>query len=200
MLNEIEIKIADYLLKYLESCGGQSIKDNYFEKLTQNGFNRFDIYRVIKALIDDFKLIRSEGADEYRLFLKPEGTKAAKIGIVKYLDEIDQDKQLDRAAKKASIKGVDTAISNSKKAIWIAVVVPIVLALLQIGFQYKYQVNNTSNDRNENGKIGTNVDFSKLPLKRADTVFIEKVKYSLKHDSVFLNEIKQLIDNDKMNN
>lgn len=190
MLNEEQIKIADFLLKYLDSRGGKSSKDDYPDELRKKGFDNLEVKALVKILIENLGLVGYINDTNQWIMLTPAGNKAARIGIEKYLDDLEHDKQLDREEKRANIKGNETSIKNSKKAIVIAIVVPIVLALLQIGYQYKYQVNNTGNNGDKHSQIRSHDGLSNFPITREDTFLIEKLKYSLKHDSVFLNEIK----------
>lgn len=53
---------------------------------------------------------------------------------------------------------------------------------------------NTISDRNDNGNDGTEIYHSQFPLKLTDTLLVEKIQYLLKHDTIFLNDIKNLID------
>lgn len=198
MLNKQQVEIADFLLKHLESRGGKSSLDDYPEKLRKQGFDDFDWHTLVKILIDHLGLLDYAGNSDYWIMLTPEGNKAAKIGIEKYFDEIEQDKLLDRNEKLANISGVDTAKRTAKISIAIsifAVIASIVIPLLL----NKTEVNNPANidTQSENGK---NSDHSQIPLQLIDTLSIEKLKYSLKHDSVFLNDIKQLINNESTKN
>jgi hypothetical protein len=203
MLNKQQVEIADFLLKHLESRGGQSKRENYIETLVQHGINPFDIEPVIRLLVDDLKLIRSEGAIDSELYLKPEGIRVAKIGIVKYMDEIDQDKQLDRAAKKATIKGVDTANKTAKVSkilSIVAIVISIILPFLVVRYDNFINKKNDPTKSDTDRQNGKNYTNSQIPFQLTDTLFVEKLKYSFKHDSVFLNEVKQLINNDSTKN
>ena len=198
MLNRQQVEIADFLLKHLESRGGKSSLDDYPEKLRKQGFDDFDWHTLVKILIDHLGLLDYAGNSDYWIMLTPEGNKAAKIGIEKYFEEIEQDKQLDRNEKLANISGVDTAKKTARISIAIsifAVIASIVIPLLL----NKTEVNNPAkvNTQSDNGQKATN---SQIPFQLTDTLFIEKVKYSLKHDSIFLKDIKQLIDNDKRKN
>jgi hypothetical protein len=201
MLNKKQVEIADFLLKHLESRGGKSSLDDYPEKLRKQGFDDFDWHTLVKILIDHLGLLDYAGNSDYWIMLTPEGNKAAKIGIEKYFDEIEQDKQLDRNEKLANISGVDTAKRTAKISIFLSIIA--VFISVTVPFLTDKKSNNGINQNAtgyENGQAGHQIDFSKFPFQWADTVFIEKVKYSLKHDSVFLNDIKQLINNESTKN
>lgn len=194
MLNKQQIEIADFLLKYLDSKGGKSSLDDYPEKFQKQGFDHFDSHSLVKILIQELGLLTHPGNSDHWIMLTSEGTRVAKIGIEKYFEEIEQDKQLDRDSKKANIEGITKANKNSKRAIIIAVFIPILIAAIQIYFDNRKNSvaygNNDGGDRPE-------VNHSQFPFNRADTLLIEEIKNSLKHDTVFINEVKQLIDNKK---
>lgn len=183
MLNQKDIEIADFLLKYMDSIGGKSSLDDYTIKLRKQGFDDFDIHSLVKILIKQLKLIDYVGNSDNWIVLTPEGTKAAKTGIKKYFDEIEQDKQLDRTAKKSSIKG----IRNAKILSTVAIVVSILSLMKEPLINKIYNTNNQSGNGHE-------INHSNIPIQLADTLFIEKLKNSLKHDTLFLNEIKDIIN------
>jgi len=187
MLNQKQIEIADFLLKYLYSVGGSSSLDDYPAKLSKQGFNDFEWHSLRQILIENLELINFVGRSDYNIMLTPDGNKAAKIGIEKYLAEIEQDKQLDREAKKSSISGVRNAKKLSVIAIAASVLIPLSLEIFK-------NVVNKPTDANANSENGIKIGNSTVPLNLADTLFVEEIKNSLKHDTVFLNEIKDLID------
>lgn len=197
MLTPLQIEIADALLKHLIEFNGKSSLDEYPEYLRKRGFNWLDYNIVIQLLIKQLELIDYAGNDDYFINLTLEGNKAANIGMKKYLELREEDIQLDRQAKRASIKGVEKANKNSKLAMVIAIIIPIVLAVLQISIQYKNQINNAGNDRDGNSHIRTQDGHSDKPFNLTDSLFIEELKNSLKHDTVFLNDIGRLINNQK---
>ncbi len=183
MLNKKQIEIADFLLKYLYSAGGSSSLDDYPAKLRKQGFDDFEWHTLRQILIENLELINFVGRSDYNIMLTPDGNKAAKIGIEKYLTEIEQDKQLDRAAKKSSIHG----IRNAKIFSGIAIVISI-LSLIK-----EPLINKISNTNNQSHN-GQEISNPNIPIQLTDTLFIEELKNSLKHDTVFLNDIKDLIN------
>jgi len=187
MLNDKQLEIANFLLKYLESKGGKSNLDDYPEELKKRRFDYLDSSYITDYLIENLGLIKYWGEPKYWIVLTPEGYKASSIGLQKYFEEIEQDKQLDRNSKKASIDGIKKANKNSKRAIIIAVIIPLLIAAIQIYFDNR---NNSIDNRNNNSSNRPEINHSQFPFNRADTLFIEKIKNSLKHDTVFLNDIK----------
>ena len=192
MLNDKQIQIADSLLKHLESRDGKSSKDDYPGKMQKLGFDYPDVAYICDILINQLELLDYWGDDKYWITLTPDGYKAAKLGLKKYFEILEQEKQLDILAKQASIDGVKKANRNSIIAIVFAFIVPISITL----FENYPRINNSRDNRDKNGNVRSDVDLSKFPDNRTDTIFIEKVKYSLKHDSLFLNDVKKLIIND----
>ena len=183
MLNQKQIEIADFLLKYLYSVGGSSSLDDYPAKLRKQGFDDFEWHSLRQILIENLELINFVGRSDYNIMLTPDGNKAAKIGIEKYLAEIEQDKQLDRKAKKSSIHG----IRNAKIFSGIAIVISILSLIKEPLINKIYNTNNQSHN-------GQEISNPNIPIQAADTLFIEELKNSLKHDTVFLNDIKDLIN------
>ena len=193
MLNDNQLKIADFLLKYLDSVGGKSSLDDYPAKLRKQGFDDFDWHTLVKILIEHLGLIDYAGNSDYWIMLTPKGNKAAKIGVEKYFDEIEKEQQLDSKQKQASIDSVKI----SKRSLIISIVAILIsfsFAIINLFENKKEQkIENTqqeSNNGNDIANSGNSVHIS-------DSLYIEKVKNSLKHDTVFINEIKDLINKTK---
>jgi hypothetical protein len=191
MLTQQQIEITDFLLKYLESVGGKSSLDDYPAMLRKQGFDDLEWHSLIQVLIQDFGLIKNIGNSDYWIMLTPDGNRAAQIGIDNFLKEIESDEQLERDYKLANIDGIKKANKNSKIAVIIAVIVPLLIAAIQIYFD---NGKNTISDRNDNGNDRTEIYHSQFPLELTDTLLVEKIQYLLKHDTIFLNDIKNLID------
>ena len=158
------------------------------------GFENVDRHSLVDFLID-CDLIDYSGDTDYWIKLRPDGYKAAKIGIEKYLEEIEQDKQLDRDEKRANITGVETAIKNSKNsktfsliAIGISLLVPFLVV------KFDNHVNRPENQTDTNGNNRQETTNSVIPLQLADTVLIKELKNLLKHDTLFLEELKKGIN------
>lgn len=191
MLTQQQIEITDFLLKYLESVGGKSSLDDYPAMLQKQGFDDLEWHSLIQDLIQDFGLIKHIGNSDYWIMLTPDGNRAAQIGIDNFFKEIESDEQLERDYKLANIDGIKKANKNSKIAVIIAVIVPLLIAAIQIYFDNS---KNTISDRNDNSNDRTEINHSQLPLDGTDTLLVEKIQYLLKHDTIFLNDIKNLID------
>lgn len=194
MLNPEQIEIADFLLQHLLANGGMTTKDSYPPALEKRGFSKLVTATVISFLTDR-ELIAFIEPDKYWLKLLPPGYEAAKTGIAKYLGNEQNDKELERNEKMSSITSNQKSLRNSKIAIAIAIILPVLTTFLQIGFQYKYQVNNSGNNRYGNSDVRVSDSSASNLVVGQDSILVEKLKYSLKHDTVFLNEIKKLIKN-----
>lgn len=189
MLNTQQIQIADYLLNYLKANGGKSSKDDYPEKLQAQNFDRWECNYTTIFLIDQSGLVDYLDDSRYYISLTTNGYHAAEIGLEKYFKKIDQDKELDREAKNATIEGVKTAKIVSK----ISLVFSGIAILISI-YSIRNKVLGYQNDNaNANGSNRKSDGNSIYEYDTLDSITIEKFKHSLKHDSVFLNEIKQLI-------
>ena len=194
MLSKRQFEAANALLKHLEKREGKSSLDDYPFALRELGFENVDRHSLVDFLID-CDLIYYAGDTDYWIKLRPDGYKAAKIGIEKYFEEIEQDKQLDRDEKRANITGVETAIKNSKNsktfsliAIGISLLVPFLVV------KFDNHVNRPENQTDTNGKNRQETTNSVIPLQLADTVLIKELKNLLKHDTLFLEELKKGIN------
>ncbi len=190
MLNPQQTAIADYLLKYLESKGGKSSRDDYPEKLHAQNFDHWECNYTTLFLINQIGLIDYFDESKYYIALTANGYHAAAVGLTQYFNEIEQDKELDRAAKKSSIDGVRSAklFSRISLAISIIAIMVSIFAIWQNSSEKKNigsHVNNSSNGQSNRNSTRESGGF--------DSITNENFKHSLKHDSVFLNEIKQLI-------
>ena len=74
----------------------------------------------------------------------------------------------------------------------IAIGISLIVPFLVVKFD-KY-INRPENQTNTNGKNRQEITNSVIPLQLADTVLIKELKNSLKHDTVFLNELKKEIN------
>ena len=194
MLSKRQSEAANALLKHLEKREGESSLDDYPFALKELGFEDVDRHSLVEILID-CDLINYSGSTNYLIKLRPDGYRAAKIGIEKYFEEIEQDKQLDRDEKKANITGVETAIKNSKNSKTISLIaIGISLIVPFLAVKFDNYINRPENQTNTNGKDRQENANSVIPLQLTDTVLIEELKNSLKHDTVFLNELKKEIN------
>lgn len=193
MLNKQQIEISDYILKYLESSGGKSSIDDYPQKLQKNGFDDFESSFVIDYLIKHVGLIDHWKIDRW-IRLTPTGYKAAKTGIEEYLKEVEKQKQLESESLSASIEGDKTAKRTAKTSRILSIIAIVSAIIIPFSIEIFNNVVNKPTDTNTNSKNGIENSNSTIPYSFADTLFIEEIKSSLKHDTVFLNEIKYLIN------
>jgi len=196
MLNNRQIEIADILLKILSS--ENIVSDNYSDELQKLGYNEFEVKILIEILINSYNLAyyhieNLHVKTFYILTLTPEGNKAAKKGIKKYIQEIEYDKQLDRDAKVASIKTSKWAIGISFTSLLIAIVVPFLVEKCKNDVSTKTEPKNQVYESNscDTGKnCNKYVEHTGFPNKLTDSSLVEKLKDSIKHDTKFLNELK----------
>jgi hypothetical protein len=137
MLNDKQIEIADYLLKYLESNGGKSSLDDYTSKLYKQGFDHMDRSYVPDFLREHLGLIEYWGDEQYWITLTPNGFKASKIGLKKYLEQIEKTEQLETESLSATIEGVRVAKRTAKISIYcsiLAIVISMIIPFLVVKF------------------------------------------------------------------
>jgi hypothetical protein len=191
MLNDKQIKIADYLLKYLDSKGGRSSLNDYPLELDKQGFDYMDRSFVPDFLREHLSLIEYWGDAKIWITLTPNGYKASKIGLRKYLEQVEKEKQLETDSLSATIEGVRNAKRTAKISICCSIIA-IVISLIVPFINSR----NQSDTKGQNGKNKTdqrvyvNINDSVIDIRH----FKDSIKNSLKHDSVFLNDIKQLIN------
>jgi hypothetical protein len=193
MLNQKQIEIADFLLKYIDSVGGKSSIDDYPQKLQKNGFDYFESSFVIDYLIKYIGLIDHWKTDRW-IRLTPTGYKAAKTGIEEYLKEVENQKKLELESLSASIEGDKTAKETAKTSKTLSIIAIAAAIIIPFSIEIFQNIVNKPSDTYTNSKNGIENSNSTIPLNFADTLFIEKIKNSLKHDTLFLNEIKDLIN------
>jgi hypothetical protein len=203
MLNERQLKIAEALLKHLESRNGKSNYKLYTEELGKLVYSDSDVETIVDILTDNYGLTKNYGVyttnigyefKDYYIRLTPEGNKAVEIGIKKYEEELEYDKQLERDAKVASIKTSRWAIGISFMSLVIAIAVPFLVEKCKNDVPTKTEPKNQVYDTNncESGERCKNkyVEHTGFPNKLTDSSLIEKLKDSIKHDTKFLNELK----------
>jgi hypothetical protein len=169
-MNERQIQIADNLLKYLVSRGGQCNKDTYAPYLKELGFTIQEYTSVIRYLLD-LDLIKEIGNEGYWIRIKVKGYEAAELGLIKYL------------GREKTVKFWDLF---SKKATWIIASSGLILTVI---FRLFPPVNN--NEQKVNEKIQQYQDSNRSDeetIGHLPPVYYE----SLKHDSIFLDRIMEL--------
>lgn len=196
MLNKRQIGISDILLNNLKLSAEDPETKYYIDELRESGYEDFEVTTLIEILINHYNLVYYHTENFhvrtlYYLILAPEGNKAAEIGIKKYIEEIEEDKQLDRKAKKASIITSRWAIGISIVSVIIAFTVPFLVEVFKnkIVVESEYLKDSTNNHTKQTDNSANKSD-SRLPFNRMTARFIEEIKDSLKHDTKFLNELK----------
>ena len=180
MLNEKQKEIADYLLKYLEQKGGKSSLDDYPSEMQNQGFDDFEWNFLKDFLRDQLGLVYYSGNTDYILALTREGFRAAEVGIGRYFELIEEEKELEKINLISSIEGV----KSSKKLSKIAIIVAIIVPLLSIGINLWVQkVSDQKDVKNE----------SNIRTTKSDSTNMEKIKSHLKNDPQFLNDLKDLV-------
>ena len=188
MLKQRQAEIADILLKELIS--ENVVYVDYPVELGKYGYSEPETKIVIEILTNDYNLAyyhieKLNNKTYYILTLTPEGNKAAKLGIEKYI--LKREKE-NRKSK--------TPIIISIIALFIAAIQPGIAL-----YKLVWSENETENGHNKS-YYGQNHTDSIIKLVLSDELFIEKLKDSLKHDTVFLNELKhetKTIDNQAPN-
>ena len=115
LLTENQIKIADVLLKHIESVGGTSSIDNYPHSLRKNNIEFFDAKPVIQILIQNIGIIDYLDKSDRFLILTPEGNIAAKKGIKKYINDINEEKELQIELAKSNIEANKINAKNAEQ-------------------------------------------------------------------------------------
>lgn len=202
MLNDRQLKIAEALLKHLESRNGISNYNIYTPELEKLDYSDSDIEILIAILEVDYNLVQTFGTrtlgdlviDKFSIRLTSEGNKAAKIGIKKYIEEIESDKELDRQVKKSTVKTSRWAIGISFISLIIAIAVPFSVEKCKNDVptktEPKNQVYDTYNCESGERCKNEHIEHTGFPNKLTDSSLVEKLKDSLKHDTKFLNELK----------
>ena len=90
-VNDLQSQIADALLKYLKSKGGQSNKDDFpyyligqFNLKSNSNQPYRDIMYVVDMLCDEYKAVKYTDDKKYVLQLTVEGSNIEKHGLKKY--------------------------------------------------------------------------------------------------------------------
>lgn len=191
MLTPLQIEITDCLLKHLQESGGTSSLDDYPEHLSKAGFKEIDCQNTEKILIDELNLIDYVNETKYMIRLTIKGNEATIKGIKQYLEEIQSGKDLEKSEKVAIINNVK--ISRWNMAIsGIAALISVVILVINLLDNKNNQAQKAQYQSN-NGYDSGKSDQSGQTL---DSLRFEEIKFALKHDTVFLNEIKKLIIRD----
>jgi len=179
MLNEKQLIISETILNFIKEKENIVSKYELQKYLLKDSFESKEIDVVTSFLEIHYKLIEPFTkimiSHEYEYFrITPEGNKAIKIGIVKYL-----------ARKEKENKKSKTPIIIS--------IIALVIAAIQPGialYNLIWAENKTKNSYYQ-GENGNNNNDSIISKILSDPIFVEKTKDIFKHDTVFLNELKR---------
>jgi len=177
-----KIEIIDAILKFMFSNGYEFNTNNNNESDLTPAFETKFFRSEFKSLVSENKLIRKFENSDCVFILTDEGKKASKIGISKYLDEIEQKEQLDIKSKTASVDSVrlsKLAIGVSVLAIIASFAVPFLVVNNEQHIKNPENINATS----QQGQNETNKSQS---VRLTDSALIENIT----HDTTFLNELK----------
>ena len=143
-----------------------------FKHFIDKGYSDWSIHIVIDMLKSDYRFIYNYDDSVSVFILTNSGKKAAKIGIIKYLNQLEKEK------------------SYPKKAFFISILALIFAAIQpSISLLEKTIPNQQIGNRDQDGSNRN--DNTKDTQKNIiiDSLTIEKIKYSLKHDTIFINEL-----------
>ena len=177
MLNDRELEIADLLLKHMRNKNGKFNTNNTEKYLSEKGFDVREIRLVMSYLIKHYKLIEYYSVDlygntEFHIRITPEGNKAIKLGIAKYIKKKEK--------------------NYNKIAITISI-----FALSLSAIDPGIQLMNTVFPKSEIEKKDYNVNYrnyytdSIIKQVLTNEAFVEQLKVTLIHDSIFLNILNQ---------
>lgn len=183
MWTKEQIEIVDLFTKYIEKINYNE-SQNYFDYFKLNYNIDFSKLKGIRTLLIKEDFIYKTGKDDYFVRLTTEGNKIAKYGIEKYISEKEAEKQLDIEVKRKTISGYDNSNRLSVIAIICSVIMPILVVILD------KKINAPEQESNYNRYYRQEIVDSVVSQLFSDSVFIEKTKYIFKHDTVFLNELK----------
>lgn len=186
MLTEEQIKLADLFIKHISTIDYEKDENYvlYFERTNQATQSQII---EIRKLLSDNGLITKLYKSDFTVKLSINGQKALTIGVKEYFKEIEKAEIIDSTLKSATIDNYKSTKKLSKYAIIFSFVVPILIAVFD---KYVYNPERESNyKRSDRQEIVDSIVSQLL----TDSVFIEKTKDFIKHDTVFLNELKEKI-------
>lgn len=187
-MTDKQIEIADFLLRYLESVDGKSSIDSYPRVMEKQGFDYMEVAFTIEYLIKYTGLI-----DQWRggnwIALTPDGFKASKTGIKRYLIDVENNKKLDINQKTATIR----AVKISKVSMFASVLAVIISGISLLFYYLEDQNKSQADDTYQQGKYGNVITESDKSVQTIDSIYIERIKESLYHDTAFINNLKQVI-------
>lgn len=128
-MNKLQIEIINESLSYIANNHGRVASYDLRAELTEKfGYPAdLDIEYTLDILIKDYQLITQLGQECLRLTL--EGEKVHEIGMGKYIEEIHQDKELDKSVKTSTIRSNYFNITN----VLITIIASIISTLISLG-------------------------------------------------------------------
>jgi hypothetical protein len=142
------IEISDKFIAFFIKENGVRKDKELFDFIKDESIN-IELLKIINVLVT-YKIIERSNTDAGIKFLTPDGFKAAKIGIKKYIEEIEYDKALDRSVKVATIKTSRWAIGISILSLFISIVVPILIEKQKNEVPSKTEIQNMIDNNNSN--------------------------------------------------
>jgi hypothetical protein len=138
------IEISDKFIAFFIKENGVRKDKELFDFIKEESIN-IELLKITNILVT-YKIIERSNTDPSVKFLTPDGFKAAKIGIRKYIEEIEIDKALDRSVKIATIKTSRWAIGISVLSLIISIVVPLIIEKRQNNELMKTEIKKMNND------------------------------------------------------
>ena len=182
MVNDNQLQLAKDILNFIDSENGSVSKYQIFKEFSQPENNSKEIYTAISFLenhynvIEFFTTIGLIGGEIENYRITPNGYKALKIGLDKYIKKKEK--------------------SPNKKSEIISIIA-LVLASIQPGIALKNLM--LPENKTENSDYQSeNRNKQSSTFTISEQVF-DKLKDSIKHDTVFLNELKIELKENSLN-
>lgn len=172
MLTNEQIILADKLIKRIKTFN-YSTDNSYYEDLEKEGYDYFKVTESRELLVK-LDLFYRTGNSDYIVKLTTEGNKAAEVGIENYFS--NKEKQ-----------------NKKSKAPIIISIIALCLSAIDPAIKLKETIfpkNETKNRyyQGENTKEHADSIISQI---LSDSIFIEKIENSIKHDTIFLYNLKK---------
>jgi hypothetical protein len=147
------IEISDKFISFFIEKNGVRKDKELLDFIKEQSIN-ITLPEIINILIA-YKLIERSSVHAELKHLTPNGFKAAIIGIKKYIEEIELDKELDRRVKIATITTSRWAIGISILSLIISIVVPVLIEKQKNEVPSKTEIQNMI-DNNNSKRDSTN--------------------------------------------
>ena len=179
-MDKNHIDIGNDLLGHLHANNGESDADNYYNFLSGKGYSNHLISTIVDYFVNELLLINYKGKGKYFIYLTQEGYKASELKLENYLNKKVEIENLEIENKIVNIEGLRTANRNSKRALIIAVFVPL------IGIIFQFLLNNYQNKKER--LIKSEFEYYQ------DSIMIEKLKERILDDTLFLRELRSVVN------